>query len=322
MENSRKRKRDANPAADSSDQQPAKIRAQDETVPAKGGQRRQVRSERKKKRAVEAKANAAKKRKTNNVELMKTTPKDAAQDDLATSQDFVPLAVDVSQSKPKEKRRSPRSIRKEQRQKKAEMQASVEISSDRPGTKTSQLEAPGSEARFICFVGNLPYTATTQQISLHFSKLQPKAIRMSTDKQTGKSKGFAFLEFDNYDKMKTCLKLYHHSIFDPEPEAQENASRQGFRKDQKSAGRKINVELTAGGGGGKSAGRKDKIRQKNQKLDEERARDWEKKRKDEIEKERKGKGGQRVSGANAEDTAKVGDDRGDIHPSRLGRVRG
>lgn len=50
-----------------------------------------------------------------------------------------------------------------------------------------------------------------------------------TDKKTGKPKGFAFVEFDRYDHMETCLKKYQHSVF----------------ADGKK-GRKINVELTYG----------------------------------------------------------------------------
>lgn len=63
----------------------------------------------------------------------------------------------------------------------------------------------------------------------HFEKIQPSSARLATEKgDSGKCRGFAFLEFDNYDRMKTCLKLYHHSSFD----------------DGKSPPRKINVELT------------------------------------------------------------------------------
>lgn len=76
--------------------------------------------------------------------------------------------------------------------------------------------------------GNLPFTATTESIRTHFAKVQPESIRHSTHKETGKSKGFAFLEFSGYDRMKTCLKLYHHSSFE----------------DGVSPARKINVELT------------------------------------------------------------------------------
>jgi nucleolar protein 6 len=54
-------------------------------------------------------------------------------------------------------------------------------------------------------------------------------VRVATqrDKPT-KCRGFGFVEFDNYDRMKTCLKLYHHSMFD----------------DGKYPPRRINVELT------------------------------------------------------------------------------
>ena len=77
-------------------------------------------------------------------------------------------------------------------------------------------------------IGNLPFSATDQSIRQHFAKVQPSSIRHRTQKDTGRSKGFAFLEFEKYDRMKTCLKLYHHSIFD----------------DSESPARKLNVELT------------------------------------------------------------------------------
>lgn len=81
--------------------------------------------------------------------------------------------------------------------------------------------------RFIVFIGNLPFSATKESITEHFKKIQPFDVRLLTHKDTGKLKGFAFLEFEGYDKMKSCLKLYHHSTFG----------------DGKNA-RRINVELT------------------------------------------------------------------------------
>ena len=83
----------------------------------------------------------------------------------------------------------------------------------------------------LCFddcSGNLPFTATTDVVTQHFASLRPRSIRHRTVLETGKSKGFAFLEFDGYDRMKTCLQLFHHSTFD----------------DGLSPPRKINVELT------------------------------------------------------------------------------
>jgi nucleolar protein 6 len=55
------------------------------------------------------------------------------------------------------------------------------------------------------------------------------SVRALTQKDNPtKSKGIAFVEFEGYDHMKTCLKLFHHSMFD----------------DGLSPARKINVELT------------------------------------------------------------------------------
>jgi len=87
--------------------------------------------------------------------------------------------------------------------------------------------------------------------------------------------------------MKTCLKLFHHSMFD----------------DGISPPRKINVELTAGGGGNTKE-RRAKIQGKNQKLNDERVR-----RIQEEEKVRATKNGGST-------------DESGIHPSRRARVPG
>ncbi|OBT64533.1 hypothetical protein VE03_05333 [Pseudogymnoascus sp. 23342-1-I1] len=142
-------------------------------------------------------------------------------------------------------------------------------------------------ARFIVFVGNLPFTATTASITAHFAAVHPVSVRNLTAKDDPtKSKGCAFVEFEGYDHMKTCLKTYHHSEFD----------------DGKSAARKINVELTAGGGGNTKV-RKGKIAEKNGKLMEQRTR-----RIGEEEKQKLVKRGV------------TEEDQTGIHPSRRARV--
>lgn len=75
--------------------------------------------------------------------------------------------------------------------------------------------------------GNLPFGITQEQVQQHFAKIRPTQVRLATEKDSKKSRGFAFVEFDNYDRMKTCLKLYHHSLLD----------------DGKGNSRKINCEL-------------------------------------------------------------------------------
>lgn len=85
----------------------------------------------------------------------------------------------------------------------------------------------GSKTQLIS-PGNLPYTATKEQIEEHFAKIKPTEIRLRTYKGTNKFMGTCFVEFDRFDRMETCLKKYHHSVF---PDG------------KKKEGRKINVEL-------------------------------------------------------------------------------
>ncbi|CAL5866519.1 uncharacterized protein PFLUO_LOCUS728 [Penicillium psychrofluorescens] len=158
--------------------------------------------------------------------------------------------------------------------------------------------------RFIAFVGNLPYSANMESLTKHFEKNPPAGIRVATKKEDSrKCRGFAFIEFDNFDRMKTCLKLYHHSMFD----------------DGKYPARRINVELTAGGGG-KSDHRQAKIKAKNEKLNDERQRDAQKIQKDKKKHMTPAQQGNGGTGANA-----VGDDQGEdmyanVHPSRRPRM--
>jgi nucleolar protein 6 len=176
---------------------------------------------------------------------------------------------------------------------------------------------PNSKQRFIVFIGNLPYNATTSAIQSHFSKLKPFTVRYSTDKETGRSRGFAFLEFESYDKMKTCLKLFHHSLFDASAGQTPSRHEEGKR----SQARKINVELTAGGGGGKSAARKEKIKEKNEKLEGERERTRVHKEKEEAAaiRKKKRKAGD-MTGANAIQVMDGAAENENIHPSRRKRV--
>jgi len=111
------------------------------------------------------------------------------------------------------------------------------------------------------------------------------------------------------------LKLYHHSIFDGQGNGDQGEMDHQERGDRKK-GRRINVELTAGGGGKKSQQRRAKIGEKNKKLEEERLR-LRLKEKSEHEKTASKRKEVPGTGANAEG---VQDNRGAIHPSRLSRV--
>jgi nucleolar protein 6 len=241
-------------------------------------------------------------------------PTPPADDALVNGSDFVPLdgASTVSKSSKKPK--------KEKKEKKAKKSSKTEDDAD--VVEDASTPAPSKkDDRFICFIGNLPYNTTSAQVHSHFIKIADgiKSIRLPSDKKTGKGKGFAFLEFDGFDKMKTCLKLYHHSIFDPSVETEDKEAKPGQKETGK--GRRINVDLTVGGGGaGKE--RKEKIHAKNQKLDEQRERAHIKEKEEaakEGKKEKKEK--KTTTGANGVMLIKEQvEDRGAIHPSRLNRV--
>jgi nucleolar protein 6 len=88
----------------------------------------------------------------------------------------------------------------------------------------------GKPARFIVFVGNLPFSATADAVRAHFASLHPTSVRLLTQRDDPtKSRGIAFVEFGRYDHMKTCLEKFHHSEFDDGTGAPR---------------RRINVELT------------------------------------------------------------------------------
>ena len=129
--------------------------------------------------------------------------------------------------------------KKSKKQKKGKKQPTTTSSSDtptngadEPATTTTTTDEPttnGKQNRFICFVGNLPFTATADEVRAHFASLQPTSVRLLTQRDNpSKSRGIAFVEFAGYDHMKTCLAKFHHSEFD----------------DGSAQPRRINVELT------------------------------------------------------------------------------
>jgi len=338
-----KRKREVENTADSNKDSTERAPKREKTNGTAAADRRQKRSERKSKKAQQAQDNASQNKSAiSGPEIVQADP-DTPADTL--NADFIPL-TNVADA-PAKKTKSDKNDKKNRKQQvitnnsttngpsepsnsstakrpsrsshRKEVTITNEDSTD-PKSATSKTTPTSTQnSRFICFVGNLPYSCTTDQLQAHFRKLAPTSIRLATDKSTGKPKGFAFLEFDQYDKMKTCLKVYHHSLFDPDRPAQvgdelsDNEAHAGQRG--KGKGRRINVELTAGGGGGGEK-RKEKIKGKNEKLTEERARRKLAEEKAEYAKRRKAGGGMK-SAANA---IPVEVAPGDIHPSRLRRV--
>ncbi|KAJ2501212.1 hypothetical protein GGH96_002133 [Coemansia sp. RSA 1972] len=132
----------------------------------------------------------------------------------------------------------------------------------------------GNAVRFIVFVGNLPFKSTVEEVREFMKTANPTSVRLMTDKDTGKSRGFAFAEFGTAIDLKHALNFHHQWL----------------------GKKKINVELTAGGGGN-STTRKDKLDKRRKDLDKER------------EKERKTK--RRKVDEEAGETPEAGEDAAD-----------
>lgn len=102
--------------------------------------------------------------------------------------------------------------------------------------------------RFIVFVGSLPNDITESELQAHFKSSSPNHIRLRRDKN------IAFLEFDvekdssSIQRRMDIALLQHGTLL---------------------KGKRINVQLTVGGGGN-SQNRLLKLRQKNVKMEEER----------------------------------------------------
>lgn len=203
----------------------------DELVQDTAGERKSKKERKAERKAKEAAEKAALEAKAASAKPSTDTAAQSLKDDVPTVSASAATTSTTDRPKPKNNRN---------RAKKREAAAAALAS--------GEAKAP----RFIVFIGNLPFTATKESITKHFAAVKPKSVRHLTKKEDPKkSKGVAFLEFEGYDHMKTCLKLYHHSEFN----------------DGISPARQINVELSAGGGGN-SKERKAKIGEKNTKLNE------------------------------------------------------
>ena len=58
------------------------------------------------------------------------------------------------------------------------------------------------------YVGNLPYNISDDQLQAIFAKFgTPDSARVITDRDTGQSKGFGFVEFTNDEMAREALSL-------------------------------------------------------------------------------------------------------------------
>lgn len=110
------------------------------------------------------------------------------------------------------------------------------------GNKAANVE--GKKKRFVLFVGNISFSSTVEDVKKHFlTKVSAVTdVRIPTDKDSKKSRGFAYVELSNQTDYEKALSLHNTFI----------------------NGRKINVQYSASGN--KNAQKKKEVVVKNKKL--------------------------------------------------------
>ena len=68
------------------------------------------------------------------------------------------------------------------------------------------------------FVGNLAYDVTEAELVEFFSaSAPPLSVRLLTDRETGKPRGFAFVEFSDAAQAEEAIRRFHQQVFKGRP---------------------------------------------------------------------------------------------------------
>ena len=68
------------------------------------------------------------------------------------------------------------------------------------------------------FVGNLPYNTTEAELREHFSAVGPLTyVHLPTDRESGRPRGFAFVEFDDPSQAEEAVRRFNNQMFKGRP---------------------------------------------------------------------------------------------------------
>src|SRR5438034_6039303 len=78
---------------------------------------------------------------------------------------------------------------------------------------------------FRLFVGNLPYDTTEDEIRNHFSPVgQLSYVSIPLDRETGKKRGFAFVEFAEASQAEAAIRQFNNQPFKDRKSTRLNSS--------------------------------------------------------------------------------------------------
>jgi RNA recognition motif-containing protein len=98
-----------------------------------------------------------------------------------------------------------------------------------------QLLQKGGTMPIRLFVGNLSYRATEAELREHFSAVGPLSyVHLPMDRESGKPRGFAFVEFDDPAQAEEAIRRFNNQPFQGRPlavnEARARESGPGVRR--------------------------------------------------------------------------------------------
>lgn len=67
------------------------------------------------------------------------------------------------------------------------------------------------------YVGNLPYSTTDESLTQHFAAHNPASAMVIKDRDSGRSRGFGFVKFDNDSDADAAVAALHEQDFDGRP---------------------------------------------------------------------------------------------------------
>lgn len=89
------------------------------------------------------------------------------------------------------------------------------------------------------YIGNLPFTVTNQQLQEMFSEIGTvKSVKIITDRDTGRARGFAFVEMENHQEAINAINTLNGREYDgrvltvAEARPQNSQGKRPFRRDQ------------------------------------------------------------------------------------------